>query len=88
MLASNIVPWRLTPKFYLSELHYSLCNTNEAIKYARLVVNTPMKKFTDRGVEMKKAAQKMLNELGVPCGDPGIVVFDIHDRTTWNEGKW
>ena len=104
MLASNIQPWRLTPKYYLADLFYQIGDTNNAVKYARLVVNTPMKKWTERGVEFKLKSQKMLkdlrmpglNELGKPggpaanlcCDDPGLVVFDINDKNTWNEGKW
>jgi len=87
-LASNILPWRLTPKFYLADLFYQLGETNEAIKYARLVVNTPMKKWTERGKEFKLKSQKMLIELGEECDDPGLVVFDINDKKTWNEGLW
>jgi len=49
ILANNILPWRLTPKYYLADLFYQLGETNEAIKYARLVVNTPMKKWTEQG---------------------------------------
>ena len=110
MLASNILPWRLTPKYYLADLFYRLGETNEAIKYARLVVNTPMKKWTKRGKEFKLKSQKMLMtvrqahvislELGAcpetreamcswkKCDDPGLIVFDINDKKTWNEGKW
>jgi len=47
-----------------------------------------MQKWTREGVIMKQKAHKMLSELGVQCDDPGIVVFDIYDRRTWNEGKW
>jgi hypothetical protein len=87
-LASNILPWRLTSKWYLADVFYRIDETNRAIEYAQLVINIPMKTHTERGVELKLKAQKMLNELGVPCNDPGLVVFDIHDRSTWNEGKW
>jgi hypothetical protein len=87
-LASNILPWRLTSKWYLADVFCRLGDTNKAIEYAQLVVNIPMKKYSERGVELKLKAQKMLNELGVQCDDPGLVVFDIHDRSTWNEGKW
>jgi len=96
ILASNILPWRLTPKYYLADLFYQLGDTNNAIKYARLVVNTPMKKWTECGKEFKLKSQKMLNELYEPgspatnlcCDDPGLVVFDINDKSTWNEGLW
>jgi len=87
-LSSNILPWRLTPKFYLADLYNTLGDTNNAIKYARLVVNTPMKKWTDRGKEFKLKSQKMLIELGQKCDDPGLLVFNIHDKKTWNEGGW
>ena len=87
-LASNILPWRLTSKWYLADVFFRLGETNKAIEYAQLVINIPMKEYTERGVELKLKAQTMLNELGVPCDDPGLVVFDIHDRSTWNEGKW
>jgi len=60
-LSSNIMPWRLTPKYYLADLFYHLNETNEAIKYARLVVNTPMKKWTERGKEFKLKSQKMFS---------------------------
>jgi len=87
-LSSNILPWRLTPKYYLADLFYQLSDTNNAIKYARLVVNTPMKKWTERGKEFKLKSQKMLVKLGQKCDDPGLVVFDINDKKTWNEGEW
>jgi len=86
--ASYILPWRLTPKYYLADLFYQLGNTNKAIKYARLVVNTPMKKWTERGKEFKLKSQKMLIALGEECDDPGLVVFDINEKKTWNEGLW
>ena len=88
VLASNILPWRLTPKYYLADLFYQLDDTNEAIKYARLVVNTPMKKWTDWGKEFKLKSQKMLIAMGEKCDDPGLIVFDINDKKTWNEGAW
>jgi len=98
ILASNILPWRLTPKYYLADLFYQLGETNEAIKYARLVVNTPMKKWTKRGKELKLKSQKMLMTvrqahvislaMNQKCDDPGLIVFDINDKKTWNEGGW
>jgi len=88
ILANNIMPWRLTPKYYLADLFYQIGDTNNAIKYARLVVNTPMKKWTERGKKFKLKSQKMLIELGQKCEDPGLVIFDINDKSTWNEGKW
>ena len=98
ILANNILPWRLTPKYYLADLFYQLGETNEAIKYARLVVNTPMKKWTEQGKQFKLKSQKirerlrprdkLLIELGKKCDDPGLIVFDINDKKTWNEGGW
>ena len=88
ILASNILPWRLTPKYYLADLFYQIGETNEAIKYAWLVVNTPMKKWTERGKVFKLKSQKMLIALGEKCDDSGLVVFDINDKSTWNEGLW
>ena len=88
ILASNIQPWRLTPKYHLADLFYQINDTNNAIKYARLVVNTPMKKWTERGKEFKLKSQKMLIALGKKCDDPGLVVFDIDGKSTWNKGKW
>jgi len=87
-IASVIIPWRLTPKYYLADLYYQLSDTSNAIKYARLVVNTPMKKWTERGKVFKLKSQKMLIELGEKCDDPGLIVFDINDKKTWNEGLW
>ena len=87
-LSGNILPWRLTPKYYLADLFCQIGDTNNAIKYARLVVNTPMKKWTEQGKEFKLKSQKMLIALGEKCDDPGLVVFDINDKNTWNEGKW
>ena len=87
-LASNILPWRLTSKWYLAQVYRNVGNVSNAVKYAQLVVNIPMKKDTPQGRVFKHKAQNMLNDLGVPCDDPGMVVFDIHDRKTWNEGKW
>ena len=69
-------------------MFYQLGDTNNAIKYAWLVVNTPMKKWTDRGKEFKLKSQEMLIDLGERCDDPGLIVFDIHDKKTWNEGAW
>jgi len=88
MLSSNIQPWRLTPKYYLANTFYQLGDTNNAIKYARLVVNTPMKKWTERGKQFKLKSQRMLNKLGEECDDPGLIVFNINDKKTWNEGQW
>jgi len=88
IFASNIRPWRLTPKFSLAKLFYQIGDTNNAIKYARLVVNTPMKKWSERGKRFKLKSQKMLVALGEKCDKPGLVVFDINDKSTWNEGKW
>ena len=88
MLAINIQPWRLTPKYYLADLFFQIGDTNNAIKYARLVVNTPMKKWSERGKNLKIKSQKMLIELDQKCDDQGLVVFDINDKSTWNEGKW
>jgi len=59
-------------------LFYQLGETNEAIKYARLVVNTPMKKWTERGKEFKLKSQKMLIAMNQKCDDPGLIVFDIN----------
>ncbi len=87
-LASNILPWRLTSRWYLAQIYRDVGDVSNAVKYAQLVVNIPMKKDTPQGREFKRNAQKMLNELGVKCDDPGLVVFDIHDRKTWNEGAW
>ncbi len=87
-LASNILPWRLTSKWYLAQIYRDVGDVSNAVKYAQLVVNIPMKKDTPQGREFKRKAQKMLNDLGVQCDDPGMVVFDIRDRKTWNEGKW
>jgi len=88
MVAGNILPWRLTLKFYLADLFYQLGDTNNAIKYSRFVVNTPMKKRTERGKKFKLKSQKMLIAMGEKCDDPGLIVFDINDKKTWNEGKW
>ena len=88
ILASNILPWRLTPKYYLADFFYQIGETNNAIKYAWLVVNTPMKKWTKCGEEFKLKSQEMLIALGEKCDDPGLLVFDIDDKSTWNEGKW
>jgi len=87
-LASNILPWRLTSRWYLAQIYRDVGDVSNAVKYAQMVVNIPMKKDTPQGRVFKRKAQIMLNELGVPCDDPGMVVFDIHDRKTWNEGKW
>jgi len=87
-LASNILPWRLTSRWYLAQVYRDVGEYSNAVKYAQLVVNIPMKKDTPRAREMKVNAQKLLNELGVQCDDPGLVVFDIRDRRTWNEGRW
>ncbi len=88
MLSSDMQPWRLTPKYYLADLFHQLGDTSNAMKYARLVVNTPMKKWTERGKEFKLKSQKMLVALGQKCDDPRLIVFDINDKETWNEGKW
>ena len=88
VFASNVMPWRLTPKFYLAEVYRQIGDTNNVVKYARLVVDTPMKKYTEEGVGFKEQARKMLGEMGVPCKSAGVVVFDIWDRKTWNEGRW
>lgn len=87
-LASHILPWRLTSRWYLAQVYRDVGEYGNAVKYARLVVNIPMKKDTPRAREIKVNAQKLLNELGVQCDDPGLVVFDIRDRRTWNEGRW
>jgi len=78
----------LDAHYQLAVLYSASGDYSNAVKYAQLVVNIPMKKDTPRAREMKVNAQKLLNELGVQCDDPGLVVFDIRDRRTWNEGRW
>jgi tetratricopeptide (TPR) repeat protein len=87
-LASHMLPWRLTSKWYLAQVYRDMGDVSNAVKYAQLVVNIPMKKDTPQGRAFKRKAQNMLIELGVKCDDPGMIVFDIHDRRTWNEGRW
>jgi len=72
MIAGNILPWRLTSKFYLADFFYQVGELDEAVKYAKLVVDTPMKKWTKRGEEFKLKSATILMELGVECEDPGI----------------
>ncbi len=72
MIAGNILPWRLTSKFYLADFFYQVGELDEAVKYAKLVVDTPMKKWTKRGEDFKLKSATILMELGVECDDPGI----------------
>lgn len=86
--SSMIIPWRLTPKYYLAQVYHQFGDTNNAIQWAQLVINTPMKVWSKDGETFKLQAQEMLHSYGVACDDPGLIVFDINDRQTWNEGKW
>ena len=87
-IASSLRPWRLTPHMSMAEIYRSTSDFSNAVKHAQLVVNIPMKKWTERGKNFKLKSQKMLIEFGQKCDDPGLIVFDINDKKTWNEGKW
>jgi O-antigen ligase len=56
LTASHILPWRLTSKFMLANLYVQQGNIPEAIRYAQLVVDTPLKAWTLKGEELKAKA--------------------------------
>jgi O-antigen ligase/tetratricopeptide (TPR) repeat protein len=55
-LASSILPWRLTSKFLLANLYNKKGDISNAAKYARLVMDTPMKIWTEEGEGLKAKA--------------------------------
>ena len=56
LLADSVLPWRLTSKALLSELYARDGDLQGAVRYARLVLETPMKIRTDEGLELKQKA--------------------------------
>lgn len=65
-MANNILPWRLTSKFMLADLHYQIGDIENASKYAQYVVDTPMKKVTEKGKALKTRAQILQQMLKSP----------------------
>jgi O-antigen ligase len=55
-LASSILPWRLTSKFLLANFYYTQGDISKAANYAHLVMETPMKIWTEEGEELKAKA--------------------------------
>ncbi|UCC39086.1 MAG: O-antigen ligase family protein [Candidatus Aminicenantes bacterium] len=55
-LASSILPWRLTSKFLLANFYNTKGDITNAAEYARLVMDTPMKIWTEEGEGLKESA--------------------------------
>ncbi len=62
-LADNILPWRLTTKYLLAENYPRVDDIYRGLKYAELVVETPMKTPSQKGRELKIQAQELRDEL-------------------------
>lgn len=62
-LASTILPWRLTAKSLLADLYYQQGDYSRAAEYAGLVLATPMKISTEKGLELKADALHLLQKL-------------------------
>jgi len=67
-MASDILPWRLTPKYYMARLYYDLGDTANARKYGQLILDTPLKKATREGIRMKSEARTLTARLDAPRG--------------------
>lgn len=67
--ADAVLPWRLTSKALLAEIASKLGDGASAARYARLVIDTPMKTRTTEGETLKAKALVLLAEL--PAGSDG-----------------
>jgi len=75
--ADSILPWRLTSKSLLAEISARLGDAGEASRYARLVLDTPMKIRTAAGEALKSKAFSQWTELRPRAGDEGNPLLDL-----------
>jgi O-antigen ligase/transglutaminase-like putative cysteine protease len=71
LLASSMLPWRLTSRLQLADLYNKQGNSRAAMNYARLVLETPMKIRTDGGGSLKAKALEIWLNLGGATSDRG-----------------
>lgn len=62
-LADSILPWRLTSKSLLADFYYKRGDITNAAEYAHLVIETPMKLWTEEGEELKAKAWSFKKDL-------------------------
>jgi len=86
--AAAILPWRITPRYNLAYLHYRCGHTNKVLEYASQIIEMPMKKYNPHSIAMKQEAKKYLLHYGYTNVFIFTNVFNIYDRSMWNEGKW
>jgi O-antigen ligase len=65
--ADAALPWRLTSKSLLADIHLRRGEKDEAARHARLVLETPMKVRTTEGEGLKSKAFDLLDSLGIPA---------------------
>jgi len=69
--ADAVLPWRLTPKSLLAGIYLKKGDAAGARRYARLVIDTPMKVRTKEGESLKAAAVGLWERPGTaPTGSP------------------
>lgn len=56
-VASSILPWRLTSKSLLTDFYYKKGDIINSAKYARILLETPMKIWTREGENIKEKAR-------------------------------
>jgi len=71
------LPWRLTSKSLLAEISLRRGDVKEASRYARLVLETPMKIRTAEGEALKARAFDLWSNLQSVSGDPGSPLLDL-----------
>lgn len=75
--ADAVLPWRLTSKAILAEIHRQRGDVEAACRYARKVVDTPMKVRTAEGEALKAKAFALWAECGKRAGDDGGPIMDL-----------
>lgn len=75
--ADASLPWRLTSKSLLAEIHLRRGDIGEASRCARLVLETPMKLRTGEGEALKTAAFDLLERIGPAPGAPRNPLLDL-----------
>jgi O-antigen ligase/tetratricopeptide (TPR) repeat protein len=75
--ADAVLPWRLTSKAILAEIHRQRGDVEAACRYARKVIDTPMKVRTAEGETLKTKAFALWAECGKQAGDDGRPILDL-----------
>ncbi len=77
--ADAVLPWRLTSKAILADIHRQRGDLETASRYARLVIDTPMKVRTAEGEALKAKAFDLWVEIRKQTGDVGGPILDLLD---------